>query len=54
MLVRTRAQRIAQGSFTDELRFRHKDGSWRWLLFENFVVTDDAGKPIELHGSSST
>ena len=33
-----------------DYRFRHKNGSWRWVHDELKVVRDDAGKPLELIG----
>ena len=34
-----------------EYRFRHKDGSWRWMHDELTLVRDAAGLPIEIVGS---
>ncbi len=33
-----------------EFRFRHLDGSWRWLLARGHLVTDDKGRPIKAAG----
>jgi PAS domain S-box-containing protein len=35
---------------SQEYRFRHKDGSYRWLYDQQKVVYDDAGKPLEWIG----
>lgn len=32
-------------------RFRHKDGSYRWILSHGSVLTDDDNKPIRMIGS---
>ena len=36
-----------EGKFICEYRFRHKDGSWRWLRDESRLVHDPNGKPRE-------
>ncbi len=36
---------------TTEYRFRHHDGSWRWMHDETTLVRDAAGAPLELVGS---
>jgi PAS domain S-box-containing protein len=35
---------------SQEYRFRHKDGTYRWLYDQQKVVYDDAGKPLEWIG----
>ncbi len=35
---------------SQEYRFRHKDGSYRWLYDQQKVVYDDSGKPLEWIG----
>jgi PAS domain S-box-containing protein len=40
-----------EGRLTHEYRFRHKDGSYRWIRDELRVVRDDAGAPREAVGA---
>jgi PAS domain S-box-containing protein len=49
-LMGERADLLARGSYSEEFRFRHQDGGWRWLHCENTVVHDEAGQPTELYG----
>ena len=42
---------FTQGRITVEHRFRHKDGSWRWMHDTTVLVRDAAGEPLELVGS---
>ena len=49
-LDRARSSLLELGTYSEEFRFRHKDGGWRWLLAETTVVRDAAGKPEEMHG----
>ena len=37
--------------FEAEFRFRHKDGSYRWILAQGSVMCDSEGKPQHLMGS---
>ncbi|MFP4579666.1 MAG: PAS domain S-box protein [Candidatus Sumerlaeia bacterium] len=34
-----------------EFRFRHKNGSWRWILARSSVLSDESGKPVRVLGS---
>ena len=34
-----------------EYRFRHADGSWRWMRDDQKLITDDEGNPSEIIGS---
>lgn len=36
--------------FEMELRMRHKDGSYRWMLSRGRVVRDSSGRPVRLSG----
>jgi PAS domain S-box-containing protein len=38
------------GAVVREYRFRHADGTWRWMHDETRVVRDAAGRPAELVG----
>lgn len=38
-------------SFSIEFRFRHKDGSYRWILTQASLVRNADGKPVRLMGS---
>jgi PAS domain S-box-containing protein len=42
-----------EGHLINEYRFRHKDGSYRWVSDELRVIYDEAGKPVEIVGSWS-
>ena len=46
-----RALLFTEGCITGEYRFRHRDGSWRWMHDETRLVRDEAGGPEELVGS---
>lgn len=39
------------GGYSVEFRFRHKDGSYRWILAQGSLLNDDQGKPARLLGS---
>ena len=38
------------GHHTFEYRFRHKDGTYRWIREVSKVISDDHGKPVEVNG----
>jgi two-component system cell cycle sensor histidine kinase/response regulator CckA len=40
-----------QGEFENEFRFRHKDGSYRWILSRASVLNDSEGEPLRMLGS---
>ena len=39
------------GRLWTEYRFRHKDGTYRWMQNESWLVRDGAGEPVEIVGS---
>jgi PAS domain S-box-containing protein len=39
-----------EGHHTFEYRFRHKDGTYRWIREVSQVAVDDDGKPVEVNG----
>jgi diguanylate cyclase (GGDEF)-like protein/PAS domain S-box-containing protein len=43
----------ADNNFQIELRHRHEDGSWRWILCRGLCQRDSNGRPIRLTGSIS-
>ncbi|MCK5431751.1 MAG: PAS domain-containing protein, partial [Gammaproteobacteria bacterium] len=42
-----------EGQLVNEYRFRHKDGSYRWVSDELRVIYNETGKPVEIVGSWS-
>ena len=40
-----------RNDFEVEFRFRHKDGSWRWIASRGSVLTDDMGQAVRFVGS---
>ena len=38
------------GHHTFEYRFRHKDGTYRWIREVSTVLSDDEGNPVEVNG----
>jgi PAS domain S-box-containing protein len=43
----------AQGHAMDEYRFRHRNGSYRWVRSEMRLLRDSQGDPVEVVGSMS-
>ncbi|MFX1422757.1 MAG: PAS domain S-box protein [Promethearchaeota archaeon] len=39
-----------KGSYSDAYRFKHKDGSYRWMLEEANLTNDSNGNPLEVIG----
>ena len=44
------AKLIEQGQHSQEYRFLHKDGTYRWMYDQVKLVQDDAGNPLEIVG----
>jgi PAS domain S-box-containing protein len=44
------SHQIEEGGASLEYRFRHKDGSYRWIADKNRVVKSQEGKPTEIFG----
>ncbi len=44
---------LAEGHVVHGYRFRHRDGSWRWIRDELRLVRDAEGRPVEAVGSFS-
>ena len=42
---------LVKGVYTHEYRFRHKDGSYRWVYDRVRLVRDEDDRPIEIIGS---
>jgi PAS domain S-box-containing protein len=42
---------VSDGRRSEQYRFRHSDGRYRWIHDERRVVRDEAGHPVEIVGS---
>ncbi|MCX5893242.1 MAG: PAS domain S-box protein, partial [Deltaproteobacteria bacterium] len=42
---------LETGQLCEEYRFRHKDGTYRWIRDDQRLVRDSAGNPLEVVGS---
>jgi PAS domain S-box-containing protein len=45
------AATLTDGRRSEQYRFRHQDGRYRWIHDERRVVRDEAGEPVEIVGS---
>jgi two-component system, NtrC family, sensor kinase len=52
-LAANRARRLQEGRLGVDFRFRHKDGSYRWVHDDARVIRDSRGIPSEIIGSFS-
>ncbi len=41
----------AEQNVETQFRFRHRDGTWRWILSQGSIFKDASGKPIRMMGS---
>jgi PAS domain S-box-containing protein len=46
-----RARSLVEGQSAAEYRFRHRDGTYRWLRDEQRLLKDQNGKPVEIVGN---
>ncbi|AMV25356.1 Blue-light-activated protein [Gemmata sp. SH-PL17] len=53
VLARTQADLFSRGRVSNEYRFRHGDGTYRWTRGEIRLTRDAAGEPVEAVGSWS-
>jgi PAS domain S-box-containing protein len=42
---------LTRDRFTDELRLKHRDGTYRWVVSRGRIVRDDRGEPIRIVGA---
>ncbi|MFP4122841.1 MAG: PAS domain S-box protein [Coleofasciculus sp.] len=50
LILQELPQRLKRGNYSFEYRFRHEDGTYRWLLDEGKLIRDEMGEPIEVVG----
>ncbi|MEQ8537274.1 MAG: PAS domain S-box protein [Coleofasciculus sp. D1-CHI-01] len=50
LILQELPQRLKRGNYSFEYRFRHEDGTYRWLLDEGKLIRDETGQPIEVVG----
>jgi len=53
VIAQTSSELFSQGHAQHEYRFRHGDGSYRWMRGELRLIRDGAGQPLEVVGSWS-
>src|SRR5262249_11117209 len=53
IIAQSNSELFSQGRTQNEYRFRHADGSYRWMHGELRLIRDDAGQPLEGVGSWS-
>jgi PAS domain S-box-containing protein len=51
VMAQTRADLFALGHSTQEYRFRHADGEYRWARCEFRLIRDELGRPVEAVGA---
>ncbi|MBI4784451.1 MAG: PAS domain S-box protein [Oscillatoriophycideae cyanobacterium NC_groundwater_1537_Pr4_S-0.65um_50_18] len=51
LFITAEQEMLRQGQATCEYRFRHKNGSYRWLYDQTKLVQDEGGYPLERIGS---
>ncbi len=42
---------LTKDRFTDELRLKHRDGTYRWVVSRGRIVRNDSGEPIRIVGA---
>jgi PAS domain S-box-containing protein len=50
-LVLGRASALARGTYRQEYRFQHANGTWRWVHDEATLIRDAAGAPVTISGA---
>ncbi len=49
--VQRYSQELDQDRFVDELRLKHRDGTYRWVVSRGRIVRDETGTPVRIVGA---
>jgi PAS domain S-box-containing protein len=49
--VQRYSQELDQDRFVDELRLKHRDGTYRWVVSRGRIVRDEKGTPVRIVGA---